>query len=47
MDSSSDDEISFKEVRVLSPEEWPPSPMENTQVDDDEEEEQVEEKRVC
>ena len=46
MDSSSDDEITFKEARVLSPEEWPPSPVENTQVYEDEEEEPVEEKRV-
>lgn len=47
-DLSSDDEISFKITaeerdRVLSPEEWPPSPVDITQ--ELEEEEKVEEEK--
>ena len=46
LDSSSDDEISFKitaeeRERVLSPQEWPPSPVDHTP-----EEEEVVEKPV-
>ena len=43
MDSSSDDEISFKitdeeRERVLSPTEWPPSPVDDTQDQEESEE---------
>ena len=52
IDSSSDDEISFKitaeeRERVLSPEEWPPSPVDNTEPQEEEEGVQEVEQQVC